>query len=161
VDARYCPYSSRWIRRRWSQGSHQGATRLFGLLTVSVHATTQNVSPRYRPTPGCRQHQGSRNSRIRLASVLCDAARVRPKPTRGETLMPSMSKRNFRSTSAAPPPLRWPWHLRAPSCSRLPPGPCTPFEQSRSAIRKSRGLLCGCHRLLRWPHCRIGVRHRC
>jgi hypothetical protein len=64
-------------------------------------------------------------------------------------------------TSAAPPPRRWPWHLRAPSCSRLPPGPCMPVEQSRSAIRKSRGLLCGCRRLLRWPHCRFGVRHRC
>ena len=64
-------------------------------------------------------------------------------------------------TSAARPPPRRPWHLRAPSCSRLPPDPCTPFEHRRSAIRKSPGPLCGCHRLSRWPHCRFGVRRRC
>jgi hypothetical protein len=64
-------------------------------------------------------------------------------------------------TSAARPLRRWPWHLCAQPCSRLPPGPCRPFAHRRSAIRKSPGPLCGCHRLSRWPHCRFGVRRRC
>jgi hypothetical protein len=64
-------------------------------------------------------------------------------------------------TSVAPPLRRWPWHLRAPSCSRCPPGPCTPFALRRSAIRKLPWPLCDRHRPLRWSRCRFGVQRRC
>jgi hypothetical protein len=157
----------------WRSGSTVGSRRVISreirnsLRCRVVRASWEGSNSTMLAT-GCNT-KPDENGAPRSAGRSFNALKVRP------VTYVSLSHRGYRiklssphrgayircATSAARPARHWPWHLRAPSCSRLPPGPCTPFAQCRSAIRRSPGPLCGCHRLLRRPHCRFGVPRRC